>query len=79
MINVRRTMWRAAVALLVLGIGVAAVLGWQKWREPPLEERYQLEAVTSLVVHRGQPITELLDRRHGELEELGQEVRRDRI
>lgn len=47
MINVRRTMWRAAVALLVLGIGVAAVLGWQKWREPPLEERYQLEAVTS--------------------------------
>jgi HlyD family secretion protein len=47
MIKLRPYLWRAAVALLLLAIGVAAVLLWRQWREQPVEERYQLEAVTT--------------------------------
>jgi HlyD family secretion protein len=44
--NLRRYLGRTAIAFLLLAIGVAAVLLWQKWREQPIEERYQLEAVS---------------------------------
>jgi HlyD family secretion protein len=47
MTRLRPHLLRAAVGLLLLAIGLAAVLAWQKWREQPLEERYQLEAVTT--------------------------------
>jgi HlyD family secretion protein len=47
MTKLRPYLWRAAVALLLLAIGIVAVLLWQKWREQPVEERYQLEAVTT--------------------------------
>lgn len=47
MTRLRPYLWRAAVALLLLAIGVAAVLLWRQWREQPVEERYQLEAVTT--------------------------------
>jgi HlyD family secretion protein len=47
MSKLRPTLWRTAVACLLLAMGVAALLVWQKWREQPFEQRYQLEAVAT--------------------------------